>query len=904
MIRRRIVPTVVGLLLSMAALFIVGAIGARAASEAWARPINISHSGVATNPHIFVDGKGDMVGYWPESITSGVSRGTATSAVVEWDGSQWSDPVLTELPFAPQPHAILAGRGTTMRVFWLSQVGDLQFKTATTATMGSVATWNAPATLANSVLAFDVVSDSEDKLHLAYISASDDPTAVPGAYYRQSSNGGATWTSPKLIYRSDYFRQFITTSTLPAQSLQDSASKPSIDLTASVSGGESRAVVSWTNPGLKRMYLATADSRNAETWSVPLQIAKPDLQDPYTTPSDPSLYLLENRILLVAKDVRDGGSCSTFMQQSTDNGATWSSVQSPPILSSFCPSQLDYLGTQDGSDVFSFLAAQGDVVLIALKDGLWSQPQVQTGLARFQNPDTYSPVQLGCPDLQLEDSRVFLLACDTAGGGDIWFTSLMLGDPSAWFSVPEGWESMGTKDIGSDPTNSFDIVSDAEGSIHSVGAHTDRLSDGSLSSTIDYFGTERGDVVGPFPILQKIKGRVDQTRLVVSDNDQITMIWRSGEEGSLSYSSTQAQKGSSGSGWVRAQLITGADPIGSDPSLATDQSGLVASYVVPFNEGRGVYFISWDGDTQTWNKPVKVFDGVTAGCPSVNSPTIGFGSPNVLHLVWLCKSLPGGEGAYEVLYTNSVDGGVTWSNPVQSWNVPARWATLEALPDGSVHIFWELVGADGFSTWHSMSRDGGKTWGAPINFDFHVGIEGPEGKVVPAGLSSFFFLQPFQSQTGSPALGVWYWNGNGWQQLPELELQASQLSQLEGWGATLTLNKKLVAGYVVGNGEPFSSKTFDQQIAFAQLQADLPEVTLPKPEVSPTPSSTVASTPTLTPLPDSQSVKATPPSSGNSPGPSGLSRGILSPALGLVLGLVLVVGVIMLWRRSRSGPEA
>lgn len=897
-----IVSLVLVLIVGGLSASIVDAGSAQAGGESWQKPVNLSHSGIASNPDIFIDGSGDMVGYWPETNLARTGLASATSGTVVWDGNQWSAPVLTELPFAARPHTLLPGSGSTVRAFWTDVIGDLLFQAATTAALSSLSGWGSPSTLGRSVIAYAVKEDSLGRLHLAYISASDNPADTPGVFFRLSTNGGQSWTSPRLIYRSDYFRQFSPANGPSVQAGQGQVITPSIDLTVSELPEEPRTIVTWDNPGLKRIYLASSDTPSIDSWSAPLQVAKPMLQDPYTTPAQPKVYSLGDQILLLAKDLRSGGSCSIFMQDSQDAGATWAPIQTPSVLSAFCPDDLVYLGSQDGVHIFAFSSSQDQLVLMAYRNGEWSQPQFQLDLGSFPNPDTYSSVQLGCPSVNLHDGTLFLLACDLAGGGDVWYTHRLLGDPSHWFSSPQSWQAMGSKSIGPNPINSFDLVSDSSGGIHAVAPLSERLANGSLSSTIDYFGTELGEVVGPFPILTKIEGKAEQATLAVSGGDQLTMVWRSGLDGNLSFSSTQAQKGSSSGGWIKASPISGTSEIGSDPSLASEKDALAAAYVIPFNERRGVYVANWDADAQAWTDPIQVFDGVAGDCPRVASPTIDFGSDHTLHLVWLCSSLPGGEGAFKVLYANSSDGGLNWDGPIQTWNVNASWVTMAALGNGSVHVFWGQVGGNGLTTWHAMSHDGGLTWSDPINFAFHPGPIGPPGKVVVAGSSSLFFLQPIQTKANPPKLNVWYWSGKGWLRMPDLEIQAGELSQVEGWGAAMTPDKELVAGYVIGNGQPTSSDSFDQQIVFSQLQGNLPQVTTLEPSETPTLVPATAATATPSPSPVAGAAESTAVSPASSPeGSVPLSPSTM--ALAGLLGLLVLGGGIMLWRRSQDGSD-
>jgi hypothetical protein len=117
----------------------------------------------------------------------------------------------------------------------------------------------------------------------------------------------------------------------------------------------------------------------------------------------------------------------------------------------------------------------------------------------------------------------------------------------------------------------------------------------------------------------------------------------------------------------------------SDPILATDRSGRLFynSLAVPGDSIVTDYFLSDDGGA-SWTSPIPAFGGDKAWTTVDTTGGIGDGH---VYQSWANAGNPWGER----VFTRSVDGGLTWSDPLALVPAPT-WGSMVVASDGTLYI--------------------------------------------------------------------------------------------------------------------------------------------------------------------------------------------------------------------------
>jgi len=199
-------------------------------------------------------------------------------------------------------------------------------------------------------------------------------------------------------------------------------------------------------------------------------------------------------------------------------------------------------------------------------------------------------------------------------------------------------------------------------------------------------------------------------------------------------------------------ILPGQHATEVEPHMLANGSTMVAAFqtgrIGPLNGGAGATAIGWatstDGGT-TWTH--GFLPGLTTGEGSgpydaASDPAVAY---DAKHSVWMIASLPLSNTSLTpaVAVSRSIDGGLTWLNPVSA-DAPAEssdknWIVCDSWPNsphyGNCYLEWDdPINND--EIWMSTSSDGGLTWGTPVaTADLATGIGGqplvqPNGTVV------------------------------------------------------------------------------------------------------------------------------------------------------------------------------
>jgi hypothetical protein len=112
---------------------------------------------------------------------------------------------------------------------------------------------------------------------------------------------------------------------------------------------------------------------------------------------------------------------------------------------------------------------------------------------------------------------------------------------------------------------------------------------------------------------------------------------------------------------------------------------------------------------KTWSEPVNISNSMNVASQS----TIALERNGALDAAWCEDS--GDESKPDVFFARSVDGGKTWTKPVDVSNTPGEssYPSIAVSSDNSVHIVWcdTSKGKRNRDIYYAYSRDSGKSWG-------------------------------------------------------------------------------------------------------------------------------------------------------------------------------------------------
>lgn len=783
-------------LLGVLALGVGGAglnVSAQGSVEGWSDPLNLSRSGGAENPRLLVTSSGAALVVWDDSFSASAVRGGMGGYAVRLE-EDWGPPIRVDFPFAGRPLQLLAGAGTTVHAFWIDSTGSLRHGAAPITSFGSAGTWGGGQVIASSVSAFDVVMDSDGRIHVVCLVAAEGPTVAAGIYYLRSGARVENWSAPVPLYQSDYYRAFLSGGQGRPAASPEGQLPPHVEV--EVAEGESSVEVfaAWDNPSLKRVFLATSTDGGG-TWGPPLEIDGPNPDNPYSTPRELMVSAAADQILLLWQVSESGGSCTQVYRTSEDAGATWSDAA--PVLSdqTGCLEGIKVLGTVEGNTL-AYANLQGQAMLLAWNGEEWSLPQSESGLDYFTDPETFSFVQLDCRQAALSGDRLLVAGCGLGTGGtDIWLTDRLLDDVSDWFDPSRGWAELGQAALTSTDVLSLTAAGDGEGAVIALWSQPDADLAESVTSQVSFAGWNRQDLIGPFPVLNRLPGLARQLRVIGDSEGRLLLVWTGGETGELSFSWASMPEAGSPSGWYPPEEVPSPGVLGESPRLMETAPGsVVLAYAIGFNESRGIYLAESSEPGFTWGEPAVVFDAPDAGCDKVEQASLTMGPDGALHLAWICASAPGGIGPLAVFHARSADGGATWSDPSRVLERRAAWGQLAVDGNGDLHFVWEERLSARINTWDSRSRTGGDDWEEPLSVSVVDGAAGLS-ELVADSSGRLHLLQAVQEEGTLPSLRYTEWTGSAWASRDALALSLESIDDLGGLACAVDSANGLVAVY-------------------------------------------------------------------------------------------------------------
>lgn len=834
----------------------------------WSDPVNLSNSGSASDPLLVVDGRGVLHVLWVDEFDGYKYSASA-------DGLTWSAPKIVRYPFSPddfQPVFLVDPRGP-IYMFWLTEKNDLRYAQSLPANFDNPGAWGPVITLDTSVYDFDVALDVESGFHVNYIRNPVTPATGPaGVYYRRSQSGSA-WSNAVVLYESQYFR-----------SLEPENAHVRIE----ASNGNVYAV--WDDRSLKRVFMARSNDSGIG-WSVPVELIVPQANLGFKTPINIEIGKFNNNILLMWQVGDPGIRCTQFSQWSADGGESW--TDPVKMLGEFitCPDKSEFLFVTEDY-VMALFNIQGNLSLIAWNGEAWSIPDVQSGLSVMSNPKTFDLITFGCQQITYHGNALFVVGCDQGSSGDIWFTSRPLDPVEILFPLPSDWGVTGEVTLVAQQIPSLTLVTDWENNIHALWTQAAASGTGPFEPRILYARWNGTGWTSPAPVMTDLGGLPGDLSVTIDTQQRLLLTWVNKNTGDLMFSWANSSRANIPSEWTVPLVVPSPSSVNSSPDILVDAlNHVVIAYAVTLNEERGIYMVYSNDVGDTWSSPIQVFDAVSAGWEAADRPKLSLTGDGRLHVLFTRYSVLGGQTANGLFYSQSDNGGGTWSAPGIISEQTILWSGIAGTNAQEVHRLWQEKDRAATVAYHQLSRDGGATWESPVKIS-SVDAFVTEPALTMTGSGNLHFLQLVAADV--PYFQEWGWSGDRWRTLNIREINVKDHSVPVSVNAGITSGGVLSAFLLFERDDPIDGYTNQLMNTFRVLEAAesarfAPIAVLPSPETAPLPIVPIELQPTATSAPPLGIQEVPPPLNKN--------------VLGLVLLGVVVVTLLIFTipGRKKSG---
>lgn len=712
--------------------------------QTWSEPINLSMSGAARNPSLVVDAKGTLHVLWVDEF---IGYQYTTSV----DGVTWSTPQAVKYPFNSKglpPRFVVDDTGR-IHIFWINEKNALMYAQTTDAGIASPPIWFAVKSLDAPVFDYDVAVDAGGKVHVSYIKNPKPPSIESsGAYYILSSDRGVSWKQERLLYESAYFRSVDATSA-------------HIRLAVSADPTNENVYVVWDDRSQKRVFMSI--SRNGgEDWEDVKDVIAPDTTLGLKTPFASNIDLLQDEVLLTWQVGEPGVRCAVYSRASKDNGESWDEPIRVLAESTQCPERSEFLSLHPDYSVM-LSNAQGSLSTLVWNKSEWSAPEVQTGASSITNPVTFETVALGCQNVVPFNNRLFVIGCDVGDPSDIWFMSRELDPLESLSPSPSAWGF--EKSIATVPQKITSVasVTDATGNAHVLWIETASSEDDRYEPRFVYARWNGSEWSKPVPVITELDGLPAHAAFAIDTQERLLLTWSNADTGDLLFSWAASERANAPLEWSEPIALPSPAKLNDSPSVVVDASGrIVIAYAVVINENRGIYLTQSTDSGAAWSSPQQAFDAVEADWARVDQPRLAFTEDGVLHLLFSQYAARTDESSGRLFYSQSVDGGVSWTAPEAVSEHHVDWSFIASVPQKGLHVIWQEKDSLSTTTYHRFSADGGKTWNAPriisnvdmLSFEPAISVDW-EGNI--------HFLQTTVDDL--QYLSEWVWSNDRWQLL-------------------------------------------------------------------------------------------------------------------------------------------
>ena len=839
----------------------------------WDQPANLSQSGAASQPRVFAGTDGKLQAIWWDSFDGLVTSVSEGSPGQHETPLVWSPPLnapIQSLALLSMPTIVSDGSGW-LHAFW-SEANPLEVGTQvlmhSQMPFGGTQ-WSLPRSVAGSVLTFNISVSPSGELSLAYVRNKHTVEAPAGVYVRRKVDNASDWGAAKLIYESIYFRL------LPVEQAWVRV----------WDAGDNTIYLTWSDPQLGQAFFSSSQDGSG-SWSEPELLGQPE-----DRPVAPRVVGFPDGSVMRIWQASVHSQCTLFLQiyfspAPEERHLEWSEpiqiLQGLPA----CPQ----------ADRFLFI---GDQLFWVWGEGsgnlqvsAWDSSRLQWSLPQeisFNFQDIQSHRQVGLTNLHasLTGERLVAIGAD-AVSNEIWSTAARSDMLDLVYALPSPWaKTVQLSGVGEEV--GYPIISmDLAGTAHIV--WTKIRVQGSDDTSLMYARLDENGLSTPVAILERGRdGPARHPAMYADGQGRLHLFWVGDVNGRLFYSSAIAQDARSSSAWISPKAITEFGVVGS-PQAGMDAAGnLYVLFVVPLNEGRGVYLARSEDGGKNWLPPQIVFDAERAGWQMVDHPSLVIEPDGTLHAAWVEASIPGTLQPLGIFYARSTDHGLSWSDPLIVTGPGFAWPRL-GLAQQQFHVIYADMSNNLWHRWVAKEDLAveGALWSAAARIPGWLGVDLPVGVAVdgymPDGtlhLVGSGGLSPQQRPLYA------YWDGTRWSSLEWFATGVNIGTTTGAVAATRPQGGTLAAAWLA----PFD-QSMPNQIVLNFVTRSIPEVEQPTPGISqagPNVPVTGAEEANPTPSPEPTPLPSPTPDLNRRPAPS--SSGDISPlALGGGLAALVVFG--------------
>jgi hypothetical protein len=858
---------------------------AQVSEEGWVEPINLSHSGGTTNPQMVIDSYGKIHVIW-EDLFEGYFY-------TFHEVNTWSSPVRVIFPFDGFQPLLLAGQDELIHAFWIDEEERLQHSQVSADLFDDEEAWQSPEVVGASAVNFDALIDTDNKVHVVYVRPLQTTSSPAGIYYKNTADGGENWSSAENLYSSSYMRGV-------------SSDTSHISISSTASGSETKIFVAWDNRSRRQVFL-THSNDGGEEWNEPQVIDHPRVETGAGQPLNILVSSQGENVLLIWQIGISEMSCSQYYMFSNDGGRSWSERLPLPSPLPACPKEQDLLHVKQG---INLLLAEGDWqgYIQAWNGQEWSDGSSQSLISTFEDPDVFESVALQCRQSAYHSiyDRLFIVGCDPTGGGDIWISSLFIGDVDHWYPEPSVWSPPQAIRSSENNLSSLVMAGGNEDSVHVIWVENVSANTGlNPSNELMYSRLYGGNWTRPtaIPVLSGVNPA--SPTITIDYLGRLLMAWEDNHNGKIYFQWSNASHANRPTSWTTVVEIPSIYLRASSPHIIAGADGYIyVIYAVSLNEERGIYLTRSHDRGESWSQPVLVFDAVAAGWEKVDSPRLTIDHTGTLHTLFVRNSLPGGRGPLELYYSRSTDGGENWSIGEPVVEKPVLWSRIVSAGDRGLHRTWLEVEAGRRQVYHQYSMDSGKTWSRAEVLSNQAN-EGVIPDLVVDSANRLHMLKASRDIFGVLSLYHWQWDGVFWYANENISLNEFRDQLVTGFYSAMTPSGTIKAVFSTTNSDKSQPLVSLSSIFFTSRSIDIPDtllepVSVPQSQVDSTPEPNQISTPSLTPTIDLSVFQ------GNSElltdtgqARSGLFGLLIGGTLATVIvGVAFVVGIRIVKRRN------
>ncbi len=822
---------------------LISVVEAKQTSGGWAEPANLSRSAGTSQPQVVVDWQGHAHAIWMNKDNSFYYSRT--------DITGWSPASAIELPFGtrrfdldldendPTPlykPQLIADQTGNIHSLWLDADGRLFHSRVPAAEFGQFESWLSPLLLADSAIKMQMTIDEDGARHLVYLRSISSGQFPAGLYYRQSTDGGFTWSSPRQLYISPYFQNV-------------SIDQANIQISTA---GSDNVVVSWEDPIQETISVINSND-GGQSWVPATFVDQREAGDTFESlgPGNLAMASAGESILMIWQAGHQGAQCDRYFQSSIDGGSTWQPKSEMNSEISECATDLILFGDRQGGLIL--VDTTESAVHISIWNGeAWSQPATERILSSFTNPVTFRTIKFSCMEpaitgtgTESEPYSLIIVGCEL--NLDVWALSADLNALKQRIApiAKSPWqraEYLAT----TDQDSSLSLVGDGNGRLHAF--WVDGPASEESGATISYSRWDGSSWSSGRPVLTaSTDNPLVSPSILFAPPDMLEAVWASSNPGGLQFSQVNDNLAAVAAEWSIPIDLPVIREAAYSPDLGVDKNGnSYVVYAIPLNEDRGIYLTaSFDGG-ESWTESSVIFDAASEGWEMVDKPRIAIGDNGTIHVMWIRMGSPPSAKPLSVHYAASTDSGLTWSDANLIAEGSISWAKPLVSGDRVVHRLWNDLN-DGL--WHDQSIDSGLNWGQIRRLTSNLtNLQSFNATVDAAGRLNLAAVVIEEKENERPHAFLRHWTfiGDQWEAGESLEIG----SAIGGELAIATTSDGTLAVLYGGMADSGDDSQHLQGIYSTYRHIDLPEFTpTPLPTFTPSPPSQPTAMPTQTPAP-------------------------------------------------------